>query len=72
MAIRFEKLSLAGGLPISRKLAELCAVPYDHERLAAEMRREGLPEEFIETIETGYWTTCLEILPAKERCRGRY
>ena len=46
---------------------EFVPVEYDHHRLAAEMRRERLPEEFIETIETGWWTTCLEILPAKER-----
>jgi predicted phosphodiesterase len=45
---------------------------YDHERLACEMASEGLPEEFIETIRTGWWTTCNEILPAKERARGRY
>ena len=44
---------------------------YDHERLAAQMREEGLPEEFVETILTGWWTTCLEILPAKERKAGR-
>ncbi len=47
-------------------------VAYDHERLADEMRREQLPEEFVETIRTGWWTTCLEILPAKERMRGVY
>jgi diadenosine tetraphosphatase ApaH/serine/threonine PP2A family protein phosphatase len=47
-------------------------VDYDHERLAAEMRAERLPEEFIETIRTGWWTTCLEVLPAKERRRGRF
>jgi predicted phosphodiesterase len=45
---------------------------YDHQRLAEEMRTEGLPEEFVETILTGWWTTCLEILPDKERQRGRY
>jgi predicted phosphodiesterase len=45
---------------------------YDHHRLAHEMRTESLPEEFIETILTGWWTTCLEILPAKERAAGRY
>lgn len=45
---------------------------YDHEALAAEMRAESLPDEFVETILTGYWTTCLEILPAKERARGTY
>ena len=47
-------------------------VAYDYERLAAEMREEGLPEEFTETIETGWWKSCLEILPAKERARGKY
>ena len=47
-------------------------VPYDHTRLAREMREEGLPKEFVETIETGWWTTCLEILPAKERAAGRF
>ena len=47
-------------------------VAYDHDRLAREMRDEGLPAEFVETVLTGYWTTCLEILPAKERARGRH
>jgi diadenosine tetraphosphatase ApaH/serine/threonine PP2A family protein phosphatase len=47
-------------------------VDYDHQRLAAEMRSEGLPPEFAETILTGWWTTCLEILPARERARGRH
>ncbi|MBW3534335.1 MAG: metallophosphatase family protein [Gemmatimonadetes bacterium] len=47
-------------------------VAYDHARLADEMRAEGLPEEFVETILTGWWTTCLEILPGKERARGRF
>jgi hypothetical protein len=51
---------------------DFIAVAYDHERLAAEMRAERLPEEFVETILTGWWTTCLEVLPAKERRRGRW
>ena len=51
---------------------EFVPVAYDHERLAAEMRAEGLPEEFVQTVQTGWWTTCLEILPVKERSRGRY
>jgi predicted phosphodiesterase len=45
---------------------------YDYRRLAQEMREERLPEEFVETIVTGWWTTCLEILPSKERLRGRF
>jgi predicted phosphodiesterase len=51
---------------------ELRQVGYDHQRLAAEMRQEGLPEEFIETILTGWWTTCMEIMPAKERASSRF
>ncbi len=47
-------------------------VRYDHEALAREMAREGICEEFVTTIRTGWWTTCLEILPGKERARGRY
>lgn len=47
-------------------------VGYDHEALAREMEREALPPEFVETIRTGWWTTCLENLPARERSRGRY
>ena len=51
---------------------EFVPVAYDHEALAEEMREEGLPDEFIDTIRSGWWTTCLEVLPAKERQRGRY
>ena len=53
-------------------LVEFVPIEYDHARLAREMREEGLPEEFIETVRTGWWTTCLEILPAKERRPGKY
>jgi hypothetical protein len=51
---------------------EFVPVHYDHMQLANEMRRERLPEEFVETIVSGWWTTCLEILPPKERAGGRY
>jgi diadenosine tetraphosphatase ApaH/serine/threonine PP2A family protein phosphatase len=51
---------------------EFVPVVYDHKRLASGMRAEKLPEEFIATILTGWWTTCLEILPAKERKRGKF
>ena len=47
-------------------------VEYDYRRLAQKMRAEKLPEEFVATIETGWWTTCLEVLPSKERQRGRF
>lgn len=58
--------------PAQNLSVDFIPVQYDHERLAREMRDEGLPDEFVETILTGWWTTCLEILPAKERRRGRF
>jgi hypothetical protein len=56
----------------SRICTQFIPMEYDHCRLAAEMRSQRLPEEFIQTILTGWWKTCLEILPAKERRRGRW
>ena len=50
----------------------LVPLSYDHQSLAEEMRQEELPEAFVETILTGWWTTCLEILPARERQVSRY
>lgn len=55
-----------------RVSVEFVPVAYDHLRLAGEMRREKLPDEFVETILSGWWTTCLEILPAKERMAGKF
>jgi predicted phosphodiesterase len=51
---------------------EFVPVTYDHERLAREMLSERLPQEFVETVRSGWWTTCLEVLPTKERRRGKY
>ena len=47
-------------------------VQYDYEALAIDMREEGLPEAFVETIRSGWWTSCLEVLPGKERAGGRW
>ncbi len=55
-----------------RAQVEFVPVLYDYRGLAADMRAENLPEEFVETIVTGWWTTCLEVLPHKERARGRF
>ncbi len=52
--------------------AQLMPVAYDWRAQAASMRAAGLPEPFVETIETGWWTTCLEVVPPPERARGRY
>jgi pyruvate-formate lyase-activating enzyme/diadenosine tetraphosphatase ApaH/serine/threonine PP2A family protein phosphatase len=51
---------------------ELVALAYDWRAQAASMRAAGLPEPFVETIETGWWTTCLEIVPPRERARGAF
>ncbi len=59
--------SQAAGLAV-----EFVPIEYDHVRLAREMQAEGLPAEFQETILTGWWSTCLEVLPSKERRRGKF
>lgn len=51
---------------------ELRRLDYDYEALASEMEEEALPSEFVDTIRTGWWTTCLEVLPARERQASRY
>jgi pyruvate-formate lyase-activating enzyme/diadenosine tetraphosphatase ApaH/serine/threonine PP2A family protein phosphatase len=45
---------------------------YDWRAQARSMRAAGIPEAFVATIETGWWATCLEILPPAERARGKY
>jgi diadenosine tetraphosphatase ApaH/serine/threonine PP2A family protein phosphatase/pyruvate-formate lyase-activating enzyme len=52
--------------------AQLVPVAYDWRAQAASMRAAGLPEAFVETIETGWWTTCLEVVAPRERARGRF
>ena len=51
---------------------EFLPLEYNYKKLAQEMKEEEIPQEFIDTILTGWWTTCLEILPAKERMRGKF
>lgn len=64
----YTLLSLAPG----RTQVEFVPIVYDHRALAADTLAEGLPREFAETLLTGWWTTCLEVLPHKERARGVY
>ncbi|MDA8310518.1 MAG: radical SAM protein [Actinomycetota bacterium] len=52
--------------------AELVPLAYDWRSQAHSMRQAAIPELFVETIETGWWTTCIEVLPPAERARGRY
>jgi diadenosine tetraphosphatase ApaH/serine/threonine PP2A family protein phosphatase len=65
--VRYAALDLNAGVAV-----ELREVAYDHDSFADEMRAERLPDAFIQTILTGWWTTCLENLPARERRRGRF
>ncbi len=55
-----------------RVVTEFVPIEYDWRGLVEDMAAEGLPREFAETIATGWWTTCLEILPSRERFRGRF
>ena len=43
------------------------SLDYDVAATASVMREEGLPEEFVQSLETGIWTTCAAILPEAER-----
>lgn len=64
----YALISFENGSPT----AEFVPIAYDHTALTREMEAEGLPDEFVETILTGWWTTCTEILPMKERRLGRF
>jgi predicted phosphodiesterase len=52
--------------------AQLIPLAYDWQAHASAVSAAGLPEPFAVTSRTGWWTTCLEILPNAERARGRY
>jgi diadenosine tetraphosphatase ApaH/serine/threonine PP2A family protein phosphatase/uncharacterized Fe-S cluster-containing radical SAM superfamily protein len=65
----YAVIDLDGGAVRS---VELVALAYDWRSQAASMRAAGLPEPFVETIETGWWTTCLEVVPPRERARGAF
>lgn len=67
-AVRYAIVELADG----RAGAQIVRLAYDWQAQAAALRQSGLPEEFALTCETGWWTTCLEILPAAERSRGAF
>ncbi len=60
-----------GSLP-SRVEIEFVPLEYDYQLLAEEMRQENIPKEFVDSILSGWWTTCLEVLPYKERVSGKF
>ncbi|MGQ0846318.1 MAG: radical SAM protein [Sporichthyaceae bacterium] len=66
--VRYAVLDLHAG----DARAEIVELAYDWAAQARSMRAAGLPEAFVETVETGWWTTCLEVLPPAERSTGRY
>jgi hypothetical protein len=66
--VRYALARLSAG----RAAAQIVTLGYDWRAQASAMRRARLPEPFIHTTEEGWWTTCLEVLPAEERSRGRY
>ena len=43
------------------------ALDYNPQEVIEAMRKENLPEEFIESLMIGEWTTCVAILPATEK-----
>ncbi|MFQ5606689.1 MAG: metallophosphoesterase family protein [Candidatus Zixiibacteriota bacterium] len=69
--VDFGKQPGAGKTP-SRPRVDFVPLDYDFRRLASDMRSENLPEEFVRTVLSGWWTTCLEILPYKERVIGKH
>ncbi len=64
----YALVDLEGG----RADIELVPLAYDWRAQAASMRAAGIPEAFVATIETGWWASCVEILPPLERARGKY
>ena len=48
-------------------IPELIPLTYDVSSVTQVMRSEGLPQEFIDSLEQGIWTTCSEILPTAEK-----
>jgi predicted phosphodiesterase len=67
-AVRYALVDLSDG----RAEARIVSLAYDWRAHASALRQAGLPQEFAWTCETGWWTTCLEILPAAERSRGAF
>ncbi len=46
---------------------EIRRVEYDHETWAAQLRREGVAEVYVEPLATGIWTVGVKSLPPVER-----
>ncbi|MEV0238275.1 metallophosphoesterase family protein [Nonomuraea sp. NPDC050786] len=66
--VRYALVDIEDG----RARAQIIRLHYDWRSHADALRQEKFPEAFAATVSTGWWTTCLEILPAGERARGRF
>lgn len=51
----------------AQPVPQIRPLSYDPTPVVAAMAAEGLPPEFQESLLTGLWTTCAEILPTVER-----
>lgn len=51
----------------ARPQPQLVPLTYDVDPVINAMHSEGLPMEFIQSLQTGVWTTCMEILPDPEK-----
>lgn len=63
--VYFARLDLAA--TAAAPLPQIRPLSYDPQPVVAAMAREGLPVEFQQSLLTGIWTTCAEILPEAER-----
>ncbi|RBQ18345.1 hypothetical protein DP939_20995 [Spongiactinospora rosea] len=52
--------------------AQIVRLHYDWRSQAKALRDAEFPGAFARTIVTGWWTTCLEVLPAAERADGLF
>lgn len=54
------------GVVTKEMKADLRAMTYDFDVVIEDMKSEGLPIEFQESLTSGLWTTCSNILPPEE------
>jgi uncharacterized radical SAM superfamily Fe-S cluster-containing enzyme len=50
---------------------EHAALSYDHKAAAAKMRDAGLPSEYAEALQTGFWPSCDVLPPAEYKATGK-
>jgi predicted phosphodiesterase len=63
--VYFAELTWPPGAAIA--MPKIVPLSYDPQPVVAAMAQAGLPVEFQQSLLTGIWTTCAEILPAAER-----